>query len=317
MPHRRNDQSLLYIQAKTPRLELDKNLAHIGTERTMKVFISWSGDLSRELAVVLRDWIPSVIQAVEPYVSSEDIDKGTRWSTDISVELEGSSFGIICVTPGNVEAPWINFEAGALSKSFDQSNVTPFLLGVKRSEVKGPLLQFQNTVAKKDDVFKLLKTLNRACGNDALEEDRLSRTFDVWWPQLEDAIARIEERLATPDVPGGDAAVPSSEVTEILEEILDLARSQQKILSSPEQFLPPGYLQAFTGGPSDIEPGALVDLRSGIEKLNRALDLIDTDLTETPWFDLLDRAYRELSPAVRFILRRAEQPHIRRWSPGT
>ncbi|MCP4614466.1 MAG: hypothetical protein GY845_37785 [Planctomycetes bacterium] len=72
----------------------------------MKIFISWSGTLSHKVACVLRDWLPSVIQAVEPYVSSEDIDKGARWSTDIAGKLEESSFGIIAVTPENLSAPW-------------------------------------------------------------------------------------------------------------------------------------------------------------------------------------------------------------------
>jgi len=64
----------------------------------MKVFLSWSGELSHKVSVIFRDWLPSVIQSVDPYVSSEDIDKGARWSTDIAKELEESSYGVLCVT---------------------------------------------------------------------------------------------------------------------------------------------------------------------------------------------------------------------------
>lgn len=46
----------------------------------MKVFISWSGTKSHKIGLVFRNWLPSVIQSLETYVSSEDIDKGARWS---------------------------------------------------------------------------------------------------------------------------------------------------------------------------------------------------------------------------------------------
>jgi len=44
----------------------------------MKVFLSWSGPQSKELAEAIRDWIPVVLQAVTPYFTPSDIEKGTR-----------------------------------------------------------------------------------------------------------------------------------------------------------------------------------------------------------------------------------------------
>jgi hypothetical protein len=131
----------------------------------MKVFLSWSGELSHKIAIELREWLPFVIQSVEPYVSSEDIDKGTRWSIDIAKELENSSFGILCVTPQNLDAPWLNFEAGALSKAFNTASVSPFLFGLKPSDLKkSPLLQFQSTLYDKKDFLKLIYSINNSLG---------------------------------------------------------------------------------------------------------------------------------------------------------
>ena len=94
----------------------------------MKVFISWSGKRSQALANMLRDWLPNVIQAIKPWMSDVDIDKGSRWSKDIALQLEESKVGIICLTPENLEAPWILFEAGALSKSLEKTYVCPFFI---------------------------------------------------------------------------------------------------------------------------------------------------------------------------------------------
>jgi hypothetical protein len=206
----------------------------------MKVFLSWSGHKSHEVALALRDWLPSVIQTIQPYVSSEDIDKGARWSTDIAKELEDSTFGLLCVTKENIEAPWLLFEAGALSKMMDKSSVCPFIFDLKRAEVKGPILQFQSTIFEKEDVKKLILSINKACGESSLKEDFLIKTFDVWWPNLEKNLNKITDNKVEekPEQIKGDGITNT-----MLEEILELSRTNQKILRSPELLFPPDYME--------------------------------------------------------------------------
>ena len=134
----------------------------------MKVFISWSGTLSEQVARVLRDWLPTVIPAVQPWVSSEDIEKGARWLAQLSDELASTTFGILCIVPGNLHSSWLNFEAGALSRSVDSSRVSPFLLGVSASDLRGPLAQFQATKYEESDLRRLVLSLNKACGEQSL-----------------------------------------------------------------------------------------------------------------------------------------------------
>lgn len=95
---------------------------------TTKVFISWSGELSRQLAEAVRNWLPGVLQYVKPYFTPDDIEKGTKWSTETIKELEESEIGILCLTRDNLNKPWILFEAGALSKNFGKAKVCTLLL---------------------------------------------------------------------------------------------------------------------------------------------------------------------------------------------
>lgn len=199
----------------------------------MKVFISWSGNKSHHVALVFRDWLPSVIQSIKPYVSSEDIDKGARWSTDIATELENSTFGILCVTKDNINAPWLSFEAGALSKTMDKSFVSPFLFDIKRSEVDGPILQFQSTIFQKEDIHKLLKSLNKACGEASIPEAMPNKAFEVWYPTLEEELNKIKGIQDETEVTDSPKDL-SPAYSEILEEILDLSRNNQKLLRTTD-----------------------------------------------------------------------------------
>src|SRR5438552_882185 len=152
----------------------------------MKVFISWSGERSLVIAKALRDWLPNVIQAVRPWLSETDIGKGTRWEHEIGAELAQTRFGIICLTPENLDARWIKFEAGALSKTIERTFVCTYLLDLKPTDIEGPLSQFNHTKIEHDDSRKLLHTLNRALDDQGLEPDIVNDAFDLWWPRLEE-----------------------------------------------------------------------------------------------------------------------------------
>jgi TIR domain len=164
----------------------------------MKIFLSWSGEKSKKIAESLKDWLEQVIQTSEPWVSTS-IEKGKRWSKEISDKLEESKVGIICLTKENLNAPWILFEAGAISKSSD-SYVCTFLTDISSStEISGPLSSFQNTRFAKEEVLKLLKTINNRIkdskGGKALNEKALEEVFETFYPKLELKINTIlEER---------------------------------------------------------------------------------------------------------------------------
>ena len=137
-----------------------------------------------------------VIQPTKPYVSSFDIDKGARWSKEIAKNLGESSFGIICLTKDNLNEPWPNFEAGALSAKFNNnSKVTPFIFDINTSEIPSPLKQFQATQCNKKELKKLVHSINNQIVKDKkLATNNLNKSFEYWWPKLESEIHEIKTK---------------------------------------------------------------------------------------------------------------------------
>jgi TIR domain len=130
----------------------------------MKIFISWSGELSRQIAEALRSWLQYVVQATEPWISTQDIDKGSIWFSEITDQLHDTSLGIVCLTPENLKAPWILFEAGALLKGLKRNRVCTLLIDLKVSDLEEPLSKFNATMTTKEDMFKLVQTINKELG---------------------------------------------------------------------------------------------------------------------------------------------------------
>jgi len=189
----------------------------------VKVFISWSGTRSKETAILLRGWLPKIVNDIQPWVSEVDLAKGGDWSGEITTQLDDADFGIICVTPGNMERPWLLFEAGALSRQVKNvtSKVAPLLIGFNsKSDLPRPLSRFQSTETTKSDMLKLVRALNAECAL-SISDEQLTIAFDVWWPHFDIPFREIESRtVKSPPRPRPDR--------EVLEEILQIVRSQQQ-----------------------------------------------------------------------------------------
>ena len=52
-----------------------------------------------------------MLRAVKPYMSHKDNDAGGLCNHIITSELESTNFGLVCLTPDNLESRWIHFEA--------------------------------------------------------------------------------------------------------------------------------------------------------------------------------------------------------------
>lgn len=247
----------------------------------MKVFISWSGRSSQAVAELLADTIPVILQTVKPFISVDDLRKGGRWQADLSGALQSTNVGIICLTRSNLEAPWIMFEAGALSKSVDDSCVMPLLIGLNPSDIRPPLSQFNVTKFDKVDFFRLINTINGLSGENALPEKVLLRAFEQAWPELEEGVAKIAaEEKRSSENSGIAKEDPADVILKSIDEILTIVRSTsslQKFVTSNQGYTygnvplihPSTHRVVFeeSGPPLSISGRVILD----IEKRRRAV----------------------------------------------
>lgn len=199
----------------------------------MKVFLSWSGQRSRAVAELLNGWISCVLQAARPWISTHDIGSGTIWFSEIQTQLAETSVGIVCLTQENKTKPWILFEAGALAKGISAARVCTFLVDLNHADVENPLAQFNHTMPTHQGLKHLSRTLNTAMPIEhRLRDDVLDRVFETYWPQFEEAFAKI---LATVPVEATDVAPRSdhSMLAEILEHTRSLANRVAELERRP------------------------------------------------------------------------------------
>lgn len=208
----------------------------------MRIFASWSGQASREIAIILKEWIPNVLQDADVYVSSQDIGKGERWLNNVNSNLQDHNFGISIVTAENYVAPWILFEAGALAKSLN-GRIIPLLCGIDTISMPNhPLTQFQYAVAPgKEEVFRFIQDINQV-SDRPLHDERLKATFEKWFPDFEKAYDSVELAKTPKDQSKkADFGAVEAVLSELMREVRDL-RSQ--IANAKAPVAPPKFAEA-------------------------------------------------------------------------
>jgi hypothetical protein len=218
----------------------------------MKVFISWSGAKSKLVAEELRNWLPTIVQSAEPFVSTQDIPIGGRGLNVLASELEECSFGILCLTQENKNQPWVIFEAGALSKVIDVSRVVPLLVDLSPSDLTGPLAQFQSIAARdRDDFFSMIKDLAEQSAPPVIAEQRLRLIFEKFWPEFESRLAKVN--AASTDESGSEKARTDRS---ILEELLTLSRRTERELTRVSHIRTAENILRSRSGPRGLESHA-------------------------------------------------------------
>lgn len=192
------------------------------TEEPFNVFLAWSGERSKKVALALQEWIPSVIQRATPWMS-ERIHAGQLWRQEVARHLSSIRIGVLCMTPENIGSPWLHFEAGVLARSLDdETRVIPYLLELAPREYKDPLAMFQAVKADREDTKKLVYSINSAMAVQ-LATPVLDKTFDALWNGLESKLRSIAttEQQQEP---------PRREDSDVLTEILERVRSLERTL---------------------------------------------------------------------------------------
>ncbi|REH00831.1 toll/interleukin-1 receptor domain-containing protein [Flavobacterium aquicola] len=189
----------------------------------MNIFISWSGESSKEIASTIKNWLPTVLQSTKPYFTPSDVEKGSKWESEITKKLNECKVGLICLTADNTEKPWILFESGALSNRLEKSRVCPILFGLSNSDLKGPLATFQTTEFRKDDFKKLIKSINKLLEENEIPDFVLDEAFEAFYPKLEQKINSILEDSNSDNQIN---KITKRSDRDILEEILELNRKQ-------------------------------------------------------------------------------------------
>lgn len=132
-----------------------------------QLFISWSGNIGKEIADLIYDWMDRMYEGIPSKVFfSTEIRPGTIGLNEILDALDCCDRGFFIITRERMNSPWIYFEAGAISKGNRDKRIVPIYVDVERDEIiNAPLPSFQSNISFSfDNLFSLIQMTGNELG---------------------------------------------------------------------------------------------------------------------------------------------------------
>ncbi len=234
----------------------------------MKVFIGWSGNVSKHVAKSLYEWLEHVDHALKPWMSEMDIDAGDAWRSSLDEALKGedTSAGIFCITPDTESAPWMCYEAGHLA-ALDR-RVIPYAVGYRRvGDVPEPWASRQVKMATEDGTREIVVML---CKLHSGKLEVISKAFEQFWPELDKSLQNTPKKKTVKVRPD----------PEKLDEALKRLRNIEAILvakpvpATPKKRVLPGVRRRSASNRVSPLPWSLLspDMERQLESVRHVMD---------------------------------------------
>ena len=135
------------------------------------------------------EWLPAVLgRQVTSFLSFADIEKGEGWFDRLLNELGKADAALLCLTPENVDSPWMHFESGMVSR-MGRGKVFTYFLGTDASQIKDPLKQIQVTLSTESDTEKLGMKLAALA---QVPENETKKALAAGWERLAKVIREVK-----------------------------------------------------------------------------------------------------------------------------
>ncbi|HEX8367693.1 MAG TPA: TIR domain-containing protein [Pyrinomonadaceae bacterium] len=151
------------------------------------IFISQTSGKSRDVAIVLKNWLIEEMKLGIPWISTE-IPGGDDWRKAIRKALSKARIGILCITADNITNQWIIYEAGALD--FNGIKVFPYVINSRSRYLPAPINHLQGGKANEQGTKSLVIEINKALGK-RFSKKKVIEIFNSKWKILQQNLENI------------------------------------------------------------------------------------------------------------------------------